>query len=337
MPTAVFRADAAPTIGAGHVRRCLTLAHTLTARGWRIGFAGIAESRRMLPALAVSGYDWLTLDGSPEAELAAMREAFAPPDLLVVDHYGRGEVFERAGRGWARWVAALDDLAERDHDVDLLLDQTAGRVPNDYRSRVPAGATVLTGTDYVLLRPEIRAQRSRAAPMPAQARRILVTFGGADAEDLSARAVDALSQSRFASLAADVVVGRGYPNPQRLASHAAPNTCVSVDPPELPRLMAEADIAIAGSGTTAWELAYLGVPALLITNSKGTVVAGMVAAGAAQALGEAGAVSAAQIADGLTALAGDPAARAAMSDAGQRLVDGRGAARVADAIERILG
>lgn len=336
MPFAVFRADAAPSIGAGHVRRCLTLADELVRRGWRVGFASIAESARVVPALATTPVERLELTGESGAEPAAMRNAFATPDIVIVDHYGRDVHFERTLRGWAKHVAALDDLPERDHDVDLLIDQTAGRRPDDYAGRVPTGATILTGTDYVLLRPEIATQQCNAESVPPHVRRLLVTFGGADADDLSSRAVAALADPRLDALDADVVVGRGYRDPQALAGRAADNTRVHIDPPDLPRMMAEADLALAGSGTTAWELAYLGVPALLIENSKGTVVAGMTAAGAARNLGSAAGIKAADIAEALAGLSRDIAARATMRDAGRRLVDGRGPARVADAIDKLL-
>lgn len=263
-----------------------------------------------------------------------MRAAWTETDLLMVDHYQRGASFERAAQPWACHVAALDDEPEREHAVDLLIDQTAGRKTAEYRGRVPAEATILTGSEYVLLRREITEQTP--ASRPVGARRVLVTFGGADGGDLSARAVEALADPRFAAIAADVVVGPGYANPDRLAGRAAANTRILIDPPDLPGLMAAADVAVAGSGTTAWELAYLGVPSLLIVNSRGAVVDGMVKAGAALRLGRAEDIDPPTIASVLAALIDDADRRTAMSAAGRRLIDGRGAERVADAIEQLV-
>jgi len=334
---AVVRADAGPGIGAGHVRRCLALAGALSRRGWTVGFAGLLQSLQMVPELREGSHEWLSLDGVGDGELAAMRARWSGADLLVVDHYGRGSEFERSARPWAAHVMAMDDTTERNHDVDLLVDQTAGRKAEEYRGLVPADATVLTGSSYVLLRSEILQQCAAAGPVPSRARRLLVTFGGSDDDDLSGRTVEALTDSRFSALQADVVVGSGYGNPERLGSRAPANTRVHVNPKDLPCRMAAADIAIAGSGTTAWELAYLGVPALLAVNSKGSVVDGMVRAGAARRLGRAGELEAAAIAEALAVLVDDVHSRAVMSAAGRRLIDGHGANRVADAIEQLVG
>lgn len=335
-PTAIFRADASAEIGTGHVQRCLTLARTLAGHGWRAGFAVGAETALAVPALAETGFMTKVCEGTEERELDGMRKAWPEgADLLFVDHYGRGEAFERSTRGWARRVAAMDDVPSRKHDVDLLVDPTLGHTAADYDDLVPAQTIVLAGGDYIMLRPEVLRAGGGKRPTPGRATRVLVGFGGSDPDNLTARAIDALADARLAGISATVIVGPGHAHADDLLARQSDGIRVVVNPPELPELMASADMALAGSGTMAWELAFLGVPALLAVNSKGDVAAALMEAGAALSLGEAGGVTAAMMADALNALAGDRKARAAMSDAGRRAVDGRGAERVAAAIEAL--
>lgn len=146
--------------------RCLTLAAALQGAGWRCAFACNPEAAQTVKALGEAG-----LPVAPAEGLAA-----AWPDgcdLLVVDHYGLDAGWEAAQRPWARRVLAIDDLADRPHDCDLLLDGNLGRQAVDYAGRVPAGCTLLVGARYALLRGSSR-RRARRPSGVAHDRR----FGG---------------------------------------------------------------------------------------------------------------------------------------------------------------
>ncbi|MBY0431842.1 MAG: hypothetical protein K2Q10_11635, partial [Rhodospirillales bacterium] len=112
--TAVFRADAEPAIGGGHVMRCLTLADALAARGWRCHFACRPGTPEMVLALAASGHAVVPLADPSPAALAARWPAGC--GLLVVDNYGLDAAYERACRPWAGRILVFDDLADRPHD-----------------------------------------------------------------------------------------------------------------------------------------------------------------------------------------------------------------------------
>lgn len=142
---AVFRADASPAIGGGHVRRCLSLADALAAAGWEIVFAASPQTFETMPALVRATYRHVALPpGADEAR--ELRDRI--PDgctLLVVDHYGREAEFERYCRGWAAHILVIDDLVDRRHDCDMLVDQTQiGHRPNISGSSRP-GAAFLPG------------------------------------------------------------------------------------------------------------------------------------------------------------------------------------------------
>ena len=154
-PTAVFRADASEEIGGGHVMRCLTLAGALTEAGWHVGFAVNAQALAVVPSLAGAIEDILVLGEDDEA--SALTERW--PDgvtLLAVDHYGRDMAFELRCRPWAAVIMAIDDLANRRHRVDVLLDQTHGRSESDYRPLTGPECRLLLGPQFALLRPQFR-------------------------------------------------------------------------------------------------------------------------------------------------------------------------------------
>ncbi|HEY9548026.1 MAG TPA: UDP-2,4-diacetamido-2,4,6-trideoxy-beta-L-altropyranose hydrolase, partial [Kiloniellaceae bacterium] len=126
---AAFRFDASPAMGAGHAYRCLTLAEALTGLGWRC--YGITNGGAAATVPALRGNPALTL-GSEDSVAAR------PADLLVVDHYGLDALWETPQRRWAKAILVLDDLADRRHDCDVLVDQTFGRAVADYDALLPA-------------------------------------------------------------------------------------------------------------------------------------------------------------------------------------------------------
>src|SRR5438105_9791110 len=150
-PLAVFRCDASPRIGAGHVMRCLALAEMLGDAGWRVLFAVGSETVSIATTLAASGFGIHVInDANHEPELLG-EAAAGQADLLVVDHYERDAPFERKCRSFARKVMVLDDATGRDHDCDILVDAAAGTA-EPYSGHVPASTRVLTGSGYALVR-----------------------------------------------------------------------------------------------------------------------------------------------------------------------------------------
>ena len=164
-PIVVFRADAGQQRGSGHVRRCLALAASFRAAGWRTAFATEPDSIDTVPELGDGNTTIAFIDGASEPAQQATALADAWPDgvdLLVVDHYGLDAVFERACRPIARRIVGLDDLADRKHDVDVLFDSALGRITANYAALVPTGSRVLTGPAYALLAPAFLAHRAEA-------------------------------------------------------------------------------------------------------------------------------------------------------------------------------
>ncbi len=337
---AVFRADASAAIGAGHVRRCLALAQALEGEGWRIAFAAGAGSREAVPELAGRGRRVLDL-AADEADEAAALAARWPEgcELLVVDHYGRDARFESACRPWARRILAIDDLAGRAHDCDLLVDPSA---PGDTEAARPgraAGCRALLGPAYALLRPEFADLRLAMAARPSRAERprILISLGATDPRNATGRVLRDFADSPF-SADIDVVLGGGAPHLAEVRAAAArlrPEAKVHVEPPRPWDLMAAADLAVGAPGTAAWERACLGLPGVLIVtadNQRG-VAARLADAGAAVVLGDAAALQPGAVVGAVAALAADDARRHGMSRRARALCDGLGARRVAAEVD----
>jgi UDP-2,4-diacetamido-2,4,6-trideoxy-beta-L-altropyranose hydrolase len=331
-PHAVVRADASRVLGGGHVRRCLALAHALQEDGWGATFAVGPETLEAAPYLARSKSSSVPLSRGDEAEeLCQMLPAGC--DLLVIDHYALDASFERACRGWAKRILVIDDLADRPHYCDVLLDQTPGRGESAYAGLVPGDCELLLGAAYALL--DARFHRARSdRPRAGGVRRILVSFGAVDNAGATALALKALHAAGL-DAAVDIVVGSATPGMAeiaRLAAELSPAGRILTDVDDVAALMATADLAIGAGGVTALERCCLGLPSLLISvadNQRGMAEA-LAKAGAALAIGELSGLTAAALAQSLRELALDEERRQTMGNAARAVTDGLGAERTRD-------
>lgn len=328
----LFRADASTTMGSGHVMRCLTLAEALSRRGHSCRLACTAETPRIVAALERAPVEVVTLPDTAWNDPAAL-SVLMPPDWLVVDHYGLDEAYERALRGWAGRILVIDDLADRRHDCDLLLDQTPGRDAGRYTPLVPASAMILAGPRHALLRPDFA--RLRGSEPPAHGH-LLVSLGGTDPLDASGLVLDAIARSGL-EVAVTVVMGRAAPHLESVRAKAArlsPPATVEVDVADMAALMSRCDMAVGAAGTSALERCCLGLPTLLlvIADNQREVAAGLEQAGAALSCP----LDLASVTDGLRRLAGDADARRAMAERARALCDGLGAERLADCLSLTL-
>ena len=330
---AVFRADAAAALGGGHVMRCLTLARALTRLGWHCGFAVNAEAKDIVPA--ISDAEVLHLEAGDDEPAALRRRWPGGVDWLVVDHYGRDAAWETRCRGWAGNILAIDDLADRPHDCDVLVDQTFGRRAGDYGGLVPPHCRVLAGSDYAVLRPAFAA--ARRASLARRDRggglhRLLVGLGATDPENHSREVLEGIAESGI-SVAVDVVLGSGARHLDSLRDLCAAmpqRTQLHVDVADMPGLMTAADLAIGAAGTSTWERCCLGLPSLIvvIAENQRRIAAAVSAAGAARLLAGPRSALAAQTAAALHDVAANVGALQQMSAQAAQICDGRGCDRL---------
>jgi UDP-2,4-diacetamido-2,4,6-trideoxy-beta-L-altropyranose hydrolase len=278
---------------------------------------------------------WLGCTQEQDAadSLRALRQGgIESSSWLVVDHYGLDAQWQAQlldGLGQPK-LLVIDDLADRPHRSDLLLDQNffGTETENRYRSLVPMACRQLLGPHYALLSPEY-AQLHPLVPPRSEVRRVLVFFGGVDPDNLTVRALEALEVPELSELAVDVVLGLQSPHRQVVTELAArrPNTTLHTPLPSLAGLIARADLAIGAGGATTWERACLGLPSLVVTiaDNQLPLAKALDQAGKVKLLGSAAAVSADQIRLALiTALQ-----QRRPQITGHDLTDGWGAGRVA--------
>ena len=331
-PRVAVRTDAGPDIGLGHVRRCLTLAGALRELGVEslFAFAGEPRARERLEAS-----DFETVPVEPARDLAFTIEHCRAHQarVIVVDSPSIGTAYLTALTAAGLRVIVIDDLADHELPVDLVVNASAGAERLQYRG-VPS-TRFLLGPRYVLLRPQFG--HSGARSVPDRARRVLVTVGGGDPMDLTSRLV-AWTTRALGAVEQDVVVGPFTARSEtlRVAVEAAGGRVVlHEDPKDIVALMLASDMALCGGGQTAYELAATGTPALAIRLAENQTLnlTALAEAGTLAWVGDAGdADLEAKIAPALAGLADDPMRRARMSRQGRALVDGRGAGRVARAV-----
>lgn len=329
--TVIFRADAAPEMGAGHVMRCFTLGAAFVRAGWLATLAHRAGSLEVMPRSDPPEVaTWLVEDGDEAEQL--VRHWPSGADLLVVDHYGLAASFERACRPWAKRVLVIDDLPNRMHDCDTLVNPAPGGTLTE--GNVPACCDVLAGPAYAPIDRTIghlrrSALTRRNAGGPAQ--RLLVSLGATDPDNVTSRVLKAISITGL-PLKIDVVLGAGAPHLESVRAEIeglGRDVKLHVNTRDMAFLMASADLAVGAGGTSVWERCCLGLPTILVVIAENQTAN-------AVALEQAGAVRVAkpeQVGTVLAKLAGDAAARGAMSRSAASLCDGLGADRIVAAID----
>lgn len=283
-----FRVDASGRIGSGHVMRCLTLADQLAAAGAEITFLCrvhqghlgevVTERGHALRLLPVGGNaarppqhaHWLA--ATLEEDIAQCLRWLPPElDLLVVDHYALDWRWEKALRPRTRWLMVIDDLADRHHDCDILLDQNlAPHYQTRYAGRVPPHCRLLLGPQWALLRPEFYRLAQKVHERQT-VQHLLIFLGGSDSYNLTGRILSELAES---GLTGDVVIGRANPHQQMLADLCRRYSKfwkLHVQTGMMAELVARADLALGGGGTSHWERCLLGLPALVITLAENQV------------------------------------------------------------------
>lgn len=362
--TILFRTDASTEIGTGHVMRCLTLADALAAEGASAHFLCRAHPGHLAALIERRGHGVTLLAAAGEGDAADGRLAHSAwlgssvaadiaealkaaddvrPDWVVVDHYALDAEWETAMRRAGARILAIDDLADRAHDCDVLLDQNLGRSAQDYAPLVPADAVVLAGPAYALLRDQFGAARASSLlrRQDGALRTVLVNLGGVDRDDATSAVLSALAAANgAASLRVRVVLGASALWGERVRALAATlpfeaQVMQGID--DMAAEMAAADLAIGAAGSTSWERCALGLPTvmLVLADNQRAIAAALDAAGCAINLGDPLAVGFPSVLiDAFDSLLADRARLASMGVSAASLVDGRGVRRVIEAMER---
>jgi UDP-2,4-diacetamido-2,4,6-trideoxy-beta-L-altropyranose hydrolase len=281
-----FRTDATSQIGTGHFMRCLTLADALKRQGATMRFVSRNLPAHLGEMLKAKGMDFVALPNEIAGELGGdlahsqwlgasqVQDAHATGlalsdkqwDWIIVDHYALDARWESALRAVTKQIMVIDDLADRKHDCDVLLDQNYYRdMQTRYDGKVPEHCRMLFGPRYALLREEFRELRAQVKPRTGEVRRILLFFGGVDAGNHTGLAIKALSGLDIKGVKVVVVIGAQHPHRTEIEQACVAQGYVChVQTARMAELMAEADLAIGAGGSATWERCCLGLPALLV-------------------------------------------------------------------------
>jgi UDP-2,4-diacetamido-2,4,6-trideoxy-beta-L-altropyranose hydrolase len=282
-----FRVDAAMQIGTGHVMRCITLADALIKlddtkihficrylpaslrqmieeKGFELSI--LPTSAQLNEPSGLAHASWLGVPQEVDARATLSLMQSDVYDWLIVDHYALDVCWEKILRPAVKKIMVIDDLADREHDCDILLDQNL-YVDQEtrYKGKVPSQCKMLVGSRYALLRDEFAEYRKTVKPKTKQVKRILVFFGGVDANDFTTKTVMALSQITDSKFWVDVVIGDQHPNKdgvEGLCQRLGYTCYVQTD--RMAELMANTDFAIGAGGGAVWERACLMLPTLSI-------------------------------------------------------------------------
>jgi UDP-2,4-diacetamido-2,4,6-trideoxy-beta-L-altropyranose hydrolase len=291
-----------------------------------------APASGFLPTAKLAHAAWAGVSGAQDAAETAQILACSAWNWLVVDHYAFDLEWEVAARPDGARLMAIDDLADRAHDCDLLLDQNLGRRARDYDVHLPARTRRLIGPAYALLRPEFASLRQSAlAARGGPLRHVLIAMGGIDAPDVTSVLLQALPDT----LQVTVVMGSAAPALDRVRALAqARGARLLVDTPDMAQVMASVDLAIGGVGVSAWERCVLGLPSLMVVmaDNQEPAAAALATTGAARLIGRAGDVDLpARLRVEIAALS-DGGVLETMAARAAALCDGRGLPRVLRAL-----
>ena len=347
-----IRTDASNQIGTGHFMRCLTLADSLNQRGAQIRFISRYLPDHLRSMLAAKGHEfvllndvqnketldeleharWLGVSQTHDAADSIQALSDGSWDWLIVDHYALDFHWETMLRRTVKRLLVVDDIADRKHDCDVLLDQNLYTdTGSRYTSKVPLHCKLLLGPRFALLRDEFRRLHEKIKPRRGPVRRVLVFFGGVDQDNYTGRTIDLLFDISNKNLQVDVVIGAQHPCCEQIKSQCAQYGYVCyVQTDKMAELMATADFAIGAGGSASWERCCLGLPALLfaLADNQINIARGLEYFGAGIYVGSSGATGFQSLRNEFCNLLSNPDRLKLISKASYSLVDGVGVDRV---------
>ena len=291
-----IRVDASIIMGSGHVMRCLVLAEELHGRNATVEFVtrnhlgnlnkqirgkgfkvhSLLTTSETKIKKSITGYkQWLGVEQETDAYETIEVLVNKKIDWLIIDHYALDHIWEENLRPYVKKIMVIDDMEKRQHNCDILFDQTFGRKKLDYKKLVPNDCKLLLGSENALLRPNF----AKVRPLALHRRdrygsigNILVSMGSMDEENITTRVLNALSLVKWKTLPnVSVVLTSNSPYLQEINNNLYKYNVpikVLIDVPNMEELMLKSDLAIGAGGSTSWERCCLALPTILIVLSE---------------------------------------------------------------------
>ncbi|MEZ5902351.1 MAG: UDP-2,4-diacetamido-2,4,6-trideoxy-beta-L-altropyranose hydrolase [Alphaproteobacteria bacterium] len=260
---ALFYCQASESIGMGHVMRCLTFANFLASKGWCCSFLCSEETLKIVSSLKYSKFKIIS----------DQKKIDTAYDIVFFDDYGVDKNFEKQFRKHSNKIVVFDDLANREHDCDILVDQTYGYDKSRYKNLVPENCEILAGAEYIILRPEfvflrkLAIEKSRSSVPKIS--NVLVSIGGTDPQGVTLnvlRSIEDLPQY----IQYNVILNNRVSNYKKVEDHykILKKKGIKIElhskVEDMAQMMLNSDLAVGASGTTTWERCCVGLPTLTI-------------------------------------------------------------------------
>lgn len=332
----LFRTDASPAIGTGHVMRCLALAQVLRDEGGKPTFLSSVLSETVSERLTQEQCAIHSLKkpayGKEDALETAQCARNIGADWIIVDGYSFDPAYQEHVKAQGLKVLLIDDLGHwENYTADIILNQNIFAKQHMYKN-VGTSTSLLLGTQYTLLRKEFWQWQTWTRNVPEQAKRILVTLGGYDPHNAISTVIDALKNIRE-PIAITILFGKDdpyIPEVRERIQHALVPFRLESNVANMPKFMAEADIAISAGGTTCYELAFMQLPTMtmVLADNQKMLADAIEDAGLSINLGNYETLERAILTKKITELLLNKRQRSHMATVGRNCVDGQGASRV---------
>jgi UDP-2,4-diacetamido-2,4,6-trideoxy-beta-L-altropyranose hydrolase len=266
-----IRADASYLIGTGHIMRCLTIAEELARNGNYVFFICANENGNLIKFIQDRGYTVRIIppmnDPSEDAILSncAITEEGGMVDWLIVDHYRLDYIWENQLKNVVKHIFVLDDLANRNHACDILLDQNYFQdMLQRYIGKVPEYCRLLLGPSFAILRKDFYGNRLTLRERNGDIHKILVFMGGSDITNETKKAIQGILNSNLKNVYVDIIIGASNPHWELLNNEFGYHSNIKFhkQTSEMSRFISEADLAVGAGGSSCWERCFLGLPTL---------------------------------------------------------------------------
>jgi len=355
-----FRADASREIGTGHVMRCLTLADALQNQNAECQFVCRELEEHLIGYIEARGYkvhalpkgnlnfrsksnglytNLLGVECQEDAQQTRQSIKGWTPDWLIVDHYALDHIYESALYSCVKQIMAIDDLANRQHNCEILLDQNYGSSIWRYAGLVPNGCNQLHGPEFAILNPVYAQRRKVRGVRKGKVENVLIYFGGgADPLNLNGMALNVFQARELSKVWLDIVVGSAYAYKEELDFQAANRgrTRIHSQLHDLSELMVNADLAVGAGGSTTWERCCVGLPSIVISiaENQRMICESLAADGLIEYLGHYDKIRPRMLFNQAADFLRNPRRLDELSEKSMKIVDGEGAKRVLKEIVR---
>lgn len=344
----VFRVDSSFDLGIGHVMRCITLADSLKKEGMDVRFICRKAKGDCIQLIKNNGFDVYELKPVDNSILLYMKKGWKQDvketmeilnkfdvGILIIDHYAIDEKWEQEIRIYTNKIVVIDDIADRSHVCDILIDQNYYENASDrYTSNVSERCELLLGPIYALLRPEFASTRMKMKQRNGIVKSIMISFGGSDPSNETMKVLLAIQDQK--QFEVHVVVGQSNIFKEEIKKFCInyPHLHYYCQIDEMADLMSKCDLAIGAGGSTSWERCCLGLPSIIVSTAENQVelAKNIAKVSVTHYLGDAQNIGITEWRDKILTVINSEAKLVEMSCSGMKLVDGLGAERVVKAI-----